>query len=121
MSDYNENKRLKAGKTEWHPVNLMTCEWCGKDFPADARACVEGQIDAYHPPEDGEEWKGDEPIALKPEDFSPDELDDLMDQLGINEAQLEELLRTGKVDELGGIICLSCQDAGLEEGKEARK
>jgi hypothetical protein len=105
MSDHNKNERPNTGKTEWLPVDLMTCEWCGKDFPADARACVEGGIDAYHPPEDGEEWKGYEPVTLKPEDFSLRELEGIKDQLGINDTQLEELLRTGKVEELGGIVC----------------
>ena len=48
---------------------MMTCDWCRKVFPADARACVETGFDAIHQPEEGEEWKDPEPATL-PEDHT---------------------------------------------------
>lgn len=97
---------------------MMKCDWCGKEFPADARACVEAGIDAYHPPEDGEEWKGEEKLALKPEEFSQEQRDHLKAEMQLDDAQLDELLRTGKVEGLGSIVCMECQDAGQEAAEE---
>ena len=88
----------------------MTCDWCGKNFPADARACVEAGIDAAHPPEEGEEWKGEDPLRLTPEEFSKEQLDQLKADMQLNDAQLDQLLRTGRVEGLGAIVCLECQD-----------
>lgn len=99
-------------------IEMMKCDWCGKEFPADARACVEAGIDAYHPPEDGEEWKGEEQVALKPEEFSQEQRDHLKAEMQLDDAQLDELLATGKVEGLGAIVCLECQDAGLEQSQE---
>ena len=93
---------------------MMKCDWCGKEFPADARACVEAGIDGYHEAEEGEEWKGEQPIALSPEQFSPDQRERMKIEMGLDDAQLDELLRTGNIEGLGAIVCLECQDAGLE-------
>jgi hypothetical protein len=95
-------------------IEMMKCDWCGKEFPADARACVEAGIDAYHPPEDGEEWKGEEAVALAPDQFSQEQREHMKAEMQITDEQLEELLTTGKIEGLGAIVCLECQDAGLE-------
>lgn len=91
---------------------LMKCDWCGKEFPADARACVEAGFDAVHDPEDleGEEWKGEHAPSLEPGNFTPAQREQMKEQMGLDEAQLDELLRTGKVQGLGAIVCLECQD-----------
>jgi hypothetical protein len=91
---------------------MMKCDWCGKEFPADARACVEAGFDAVHDPEDmkGEEWKGKHTPSLAPDHFTPAQREQMKEQMGLDEAQLDELLRTGKVHGLGAIVCLECQD-----------
>lgn len=95
---------------------MMTCDWCGKVFPADARACVETGFDAVYQPEPGEEWKEPETATL------PDGLalthehrERLKNEMGLDDAQLDELLTTGSVTGLGGIICLECQDRAAKE------
>lgn len=95
-------------------TEMMTCDFCGKIFPADARACVESGWDAVHDDE-GEEWKGecDQP-ALTPETISAEQREQMKAAMELDDAQLDELLRTGKVEGLGAIVCLECQDAGLE-------
>jgi len=91
-------------------IESMTCDWCGKQFPADASACVEAGMSANHPPEDGDEWKGEDVVALKPEEFAPDQWEEMKVQTGLDDDQLKELLETGKVEGLGSIVCLDCQD-----------
>lgn len=95
-------------------IELMTCDWCGKQFPADARACLESGISAFHPAEEGDEWKGDEPIELDPSEFSPEQREEIKSGLQINDAQLDELLRTGSIEKMGAIVCLECQEKGSE-------
>lgn len=95
-------------------VETMKCDWCGKEFPADARACVEAAIDAYHPPQDGEEWKGEEPTNIPPGHFAAAEREHMKSTMGLDDDQLDQLLATGKVTGLGAIICIQCQDEGLE-------
>lgn len=95
-------------------TDTMKCDWCGKEFPADARACVEGNIDAYHPPETGEEWKGEEPISIPPGHFGHSDRESMKVQMGLDDRQLDQLLSTGQVTGLGMIICLQCQDEGEE-------
>lgn len=91
---------------------MMTCDWCGKVFPADARACVEAGWDAMHDPEDtaGEEWKGDSHAVLPPGHVAPSSREKMKVEMGLDDGQLDELLRTGKVEGLGAIVCLQCQD-----------
>jgi hypothetical protein len=100
-----------------NPEPTMTCDWCGKDFPADARACVEAGVHAYYGPEEGEEWKGNEPSAAHPDMLSQDQRDFLKAQHGLNDDELHELLTTGNVSGLGAIICVECQDAALENSE----
>ncbi len=94
----------------------MTCDWCGKTFPADARACVESGIAAFLQPEDGEEWKGEQPSELPPGHFDLTDANraQMKADLEIDDAQLDELLATGKVEGLGAIICVKCQDIAAE-------
>lgn len=97
---------------------MMECEWCGKVFPADAMACAEAGLDACHPPLDGEEWKGDEPVSLPPGHFSSSDRETMKQQMGLDDAQLDQLLETGSVEGFGAIVCVECQDnaaAAMEE------
>lgn len=95
-------------------IEMMKCDWCGKEFPADARCCMEGGIHAYHTPQDGEEWKGEEPIELPPGHFEATDMEAIKKEYGLNEEQLNQLLTTGSVEGLGTIVCMECQQAGME-------
>lgn len=91
-------------------ICMMTCDWCGKEFPADARACVEAGIQAFDLYQDGDEWKGDDAISIDPKTLSQDQIEFLKQSMGLDDAQLHELLTTGKIESLGAIVCLECQD-----------
>lgn len=103
-------------------VETMRCDWCGKEFPADARACVEGGIDLNMMLGAGDaeelvgvrgdtgEWKG---LGLDPDDIPEEHAARIMGELGLDRAQFETLIRTGTVAGLGSIVCLDCQD-GVE-------
>lgn len=94
---------------------MMTCDWCGKIFPADANACVEAGIAVFDPSEEGEEWKGETP---PPQDYTKAEVSDsesVKKAFGITDEQFEELLDKGSLDGLGAVICLECQDKGLTD------
>lgn len=93
------------------PLEMMTCDWCGKEFPADARACVEAGVETFTEPEEGEEWKGDQPVTIGLDELTPAQREHFKSFLGLNDAQLQQLLETGAMDDLGSIVCLECQDA----------
>lgn len=95
-----------------HP-EMMKCDWCGKEFPADARACVEIGIDAIEQPMEGEDWKGPEVVVLG--SLPADVRERTKADLGIGDADLDRLLTTGSVEGLGGIVCLECQDQAAED------
>ena len=83
---------------------MMTCDWCKKEFPEDARACVESGFDAVWETEDGKPWEEEEPPPLTAE-----AREHLKADMGLNDAELDRLLTTGTVDGLGAIVCLECQ------------
>ena len=80
----------------------MTCDWCGKEFPANADACVEAGVDVA----EGEQWRV--------EGLTPEQIAHVKVENGLDDKELAELLETGSVRGLGAIICLECQDAGLD-------
>ena len=89
----------------------MTCDWCGKVFPADARACVEAGLHTETLPEEGEEWKGpSEPLTMDPAMIPPAQREEMKARMGLTDAELDQLLTTGSVEGLGGIVCVQCQD-----------
>lgn len=96
-------------------IEMMKCDWCGKEFPADARACVETGFDAVWQPDEGEEWKGEQPVALPPGHFAHGTREKMKEQMGLDDKQLDQLLTTGKIHDLGGIVCLECQDECVAE------
>lgn len=100
-------------------IEMMKCDWCGKEFPADARACVEAGFDAAWIEDDGEAWKGEDREPLPPGHIEAGDGDRerLKAEMGLNDAELDELLATGKIEGLGAIVCLECQDAGLESAE----
>lgn len=88
---------------------MMRCDVCGKDFQADARACLESGIDVVAQTEDGEEWKEDF-TPIDPRQFPLAERQAIMEMMELDDAQFDELLLTGKIEGLGAIVCLGCQD-----------
>lgn len=90
---------------------LLTCDWCGKEFPADPRAFVEAGFDAVYENEEGEEWKDPEPATLPPGHVANGDRETMKAKMGIDDAQLDQLLETGEVRDLAAIVCLECQDA----------
>lgn len=88
----------------------FTCDFCGKNFPADARACVESGIGFFPVLEEGEEWKETQPVALSRDLFNPALLEQIKHDLQINDTQLNQLFETGSLEGLGSIICIECQD-----------
>lgn len=97
-------------------IEMMKCDWCGKEFPADARACIEAGIEAAWVEDDKEPWKGDDPEPGIPSHVEVGEQDreSMKAAMGLSDTELDELLTTGKIGGLGAIVCLACQDAGLE-------
>jgi len=94
---------------------MMKCDWCGKEFPADARACVETGFHAVYEQEPGEEWKEAETAVLPAgHEFAPAHRERLKAEMGLEDGELDQLLTTGKVEGLGGIVCLQCQDESLK-------
>jgi len=91
-------------------IEMMKCDWCSKDFPADPRACVESGIALFQEPEDGDEWKGEQPITLHPSQMTDDQKNSLKAETGMSDVELDRLLTTGNIDGLGSIICLQCQE-----------
>lgn len=99
-------------------IPIMKCDWCGKEFPADARACVETGFDAVYQPEPGEEWKEPETAMLPPgHQLTPEQRDRLKAEMGLDDTQLDQLLTTGSIAGLGGIVCVECQDKALAESE----
>lgn len=100
-------------------IEMMKCDWCGKEFPADARACVEAGYEAVHVEDDGEAWKGDdrEPLPLGHIEEGDGDRERLKSEMGLTDSELDELLTAGKIRGLGAIVCLECQDAGLEDAE----
>lgn len=98
-----------------HEHETMTCDWCGKEFPADARACVEAGFTAEYIEEyPAEGWK-DEPES-EPGfiEFGDGDRERLKAEMGLTDAELDELLQTGEIEGLGAIVCLECQDEAEE-------
>lgn len=93
---------------------MMKCDWCNREFPADARACVEGGISSLHEIPEGDEWKGESYQDHAPE-LSTQDRESVKAEFGLDDAQLEELLTTGSVSGIGVIVCLECQDSALTE------
>lgn len=97
-------------------IAMMKCDWCGKEFSADARACVEAGIEAVHDPEEdaGEEWRSADHAPALQGHLSASDRERMKSEMGLDDRELDELLRTGKIEGLGAIVCLECQDAGLQ-------
>ena len=87
----------------------LKCDWCEKEFTGDAESFVESGIDLFIEPEEGEEWKGDQPPGDY--EFSVEMRRELREELGINDEELEELLTHGKIDGLGSIVCPECRNS----------
>lgn len=95
---------------------MVKCDWCGKMVEAVPAVFCETGFDAVYQPEEGEEWKEPE-IATLPEGHSltPEHRERLKAEMQLDDAQLDQLLTTGTVDGLGGVVCLQCQDESIKQ------
>ncbi len=98
-------------------TELMRCDWCGSDFPADPRCCLEGGVEIDHDIEEGDEWKGG-PELPSANSFTRQDREDLKRAFGIDDRQVEELITRGKVEGVGVIVCLRCQEEASIESDE---
>ena len=104
------------------PVTF-TCDWCGKEFPADARTMVEtGLALAVDGVEPDEAWKGEDVKRRTTiedyNDLTPDERQMLMDDMELTEEELKNLFEKGEA--LNGVscVCIQCQDESEQEEEE---
>ncbi len=81
---------------------MFICDWCGKEFPADARTMVESGISAQHLEPDWEELPSYE-------EATPELIFALTKELEITEAQAKTLLETGHVGTGASCVCIECQ------------
>lgn len=97
---------------------LMTCDWCGKDFPATPDACVESGICCHI---EGEELCENDFLNLlvsshiDPRDISDEDRENMKEELELDDDQLDTLLSTGRIDGLASIVCPQCQDESIVE------
>jgi hypothetical protein len=99
------------------PPEMVKCDWCGKMVEAVAEVFCETGFDAIHTPEEGEEWKGEEAAKLAPDSIPPEHRKHMKEQMGLTDDQLDQLLATGEIRDLGGVVCIDCQDASLEDNE----
>ena len=94
-------------------IAVMTCDCCGRNFRADARACIEVDLATFIECEDdGETFTGED---VGPVTVDQDSREQMKHDMELNDAELDELLTTGILRGVGRIICLPCQRvAGLE-------
>ena len=102
----------------------LTCEWCGKEFDATPDAFVESGYSAFDgsEPDEADDWKGD-PTLQPVQDIGLDSItesqaEEMKSKMGLNDAQLKELLTTGSVENGASIVCIECQDSALEQSEE---
>ena len=96
------------------PPEMVKCDWCGKMVEAVAEVFCETGFDATHPPEEGEEWKCEEAAKISADSIPPEHREQMKAQMKLDDAQLDQLLATGEIRDLGGVVCIECQDASLE-------
>lgn len=84
-------------------IETMTCDWCGKEFPSDARACVVTELDLVFVTESGN-------LVPAQIDMDEDALKLLREEMDIDDEDFRLLMETGRVEGVGSIICLECQD-----------
>ncbi len=77
-------------------IERMKCDWCGNEFPTDARACVEAGIEVCAVPENS--LNNAEAVDVE-----------------VSESESEELEATGECAGMGAIVCLRCQEESVEE------
>ncbi len=100
---------------------MFTCDWCGKEFPADPRTMMESGFSAEFEPEDNaaESWKGEAPeripARIKYEDAPPEIITQMKNEMGLNDEQVKELLETGGVTSGASCVCIECQDNAEEQ------
>ena len=96
------------------PPEMVACDWCGKQVPIEPGIFVESGIGVSILEIDpAERWKGERPPdgAIEADEETKQKM---MDALGIDRGQLDELLEKGSV-EGAACVCLECQDQALAE------
>lgn len=92
----------------------LTCDFCGSVFAADADAFHEGGIDMEIEINPADAWKAEgnaRPLLVT---FDAAEREAMMRDLGIDDAQLDQLLSTGKLKGLGMALCPRCRSEAEE-------
>ena len=95
-------------------ITTMTCDCCGRNFRADARACIEVDLATFIDcAEDGATFAGED---VGPLTVDLESREQMKRDMELTDAELDELLATGILRGVGRIICLPCQmGAGLDE------
>jgi hypothetical protein len=104
------------------PIPMFTCDWCGKEFPADPDTMTESGFSAVHADDEdpAEAWKGEpdhehEPLTMKFEDAPAEMIEHMKSQMGLSDAECKELIETGHVEAGASCVCIECQDKALED------
>lgn len=82
-------------------LDLVTCDWCGKEFPPVPDAFCEGGFDM--------ECEGCG-AAIDPDDLSTETRERMKAEMGLTDAQFGHLLEHGYIEGVGLTLCLECQD-----------
>lgn len=96
-------------------IPMMQCDWCWKMFPADPNACVETFIEAFQSVDEDDEFVVTQAGPFSRSDFSDEAWEGMKKDMELSDSELSKLLENGEIDGLGGIVCLECQDEGIEE------
>lgn len=97
----------------------ITCDWCGQQVPADPRCFVESGFSGFaeNEPDAADDWKGGTPmekVSIDPSEVSKEQRDHMKREMGLDDDQLDQILTTGHVENGAAIVCLKCQDEGIE-------
>lgn len=95
----------------------VACDWCGKDFVPEPDNFVDAGISMGYEPGPDEKWKypngmaeGDIPEIPK-EHYDEVFANVKENDPDLTDAQIHELLTTGKVEGLTQCVCFECQDS----------
>ncbi len=99
---------------------MFTCDWCGKEFPADPRTMVESGFSMFEEgdADPADAWKGEpqeKPVqGVSFDALTPEQRQEMKESMQLDDAELRRLLETGSVENSVSCVCIECQDAGTE-------
>jgi hypothetical protein len=97
---------------------LVKCDWCDKMVPIQPEIFVQGGYEEVPDPEvmEGEEWKGTvRAPRIEPSNLPAEQREQMKLEMGLDDKELDQLLLTGSVGNVGVVVCLECQDAAEKE------